>query len=78
LFERELLKGYLDALQRSGGPKLDWEDAWDMYLQFMVFGYLIWLAVPPTMQPEENMLAICERFGSAIADHKIFDRLGIS
>jgi hypothetical protein len=76
-YERDLLDGYLRELHRSGGATIDPAFAWDSYRQFIVFGYLIWLAVPSTMQPTENMLAMCERFGTAIADHKVFERLGL-
>ena len=74
--EQALLEGYLQALHRHGGPALDTDAAWLLYRQNMIHG-IIWATLPETMQAREGVLAMTERFASAIVDHHTLAALGI-
>ena len=73
--EVELLRGYLDALARHGGPALPFQAAWTLYRQSQLHG-IIWATLPETMQARAGVLAMTQRFASAIEDHDTLAALG--
>ena len=76
LWERELLRFYLDRLHAAGGPALPFDEAWLSYRQNTIYPYFCWLMtingahmpLLPTMQTESVSLDIIERAANAIAD----------
>lgn len=75
--ERDLLKHYLDALQRLGvesAPMFD--EAWLAYRQQVMHGYM-WVATPPSMQPDDIVGANVERFSAALEDLETLSALGV-
>jgi Ecdysteroid kinase-like family len=76
-FERELLKGYLSKLTQNGVAGIDPDEAWENYRRFIAYGFWIWLRCPPSQQPIEHNIALSERFGAAMADHHVFELLGL-
>ena len=76
-FERDLLKNYLSRMAKNGVAGIDPDEAWENYRRFIAYGYWIWLRVPPAQQPIENNIALSERFGAAMADHRVFELLGL-
>lgn len=67
--ERELLAGYLGALAAAGGPRLDLDGGLRRYIDFLPYGFLVWLANSTTFQPEAYNAACAGRFGQAMVDH---------
>jgi Phosphotransferase enzyme family len=76
-FERELLEHYLNRMSLNGVVEINQKEAWDNYRRFIAYGYWIWLRAPPAQQPIENNIAMSERFGAAMADHQVFQLLGV-
>jgi len=76
-FERELLEGYLRKLTHNGVVGINPDEAWENYRRFIAYGFWIWLRCPPAQQPIEHSIALSERFGSAMADHHVFELLGL-
>jgi hypothetical protein len=74
--ERALLRGYLDALAASGGPRINDDDAWRDYRQHTLHGFL-WAVTPAVMQPLERVVAMAERHAIAIADHDSLAAIGV-
>lgn len=74
--DRELVNGYLDALEALGGPALDRPEAWKDYQRHTLHG-LIWATLPPTWISAEQVQAMTERYVSAIVDHDPFEILGV-
>jgi len=66
--ERELVGHYLDALARSGGPKLELDDAWDAY-RWNITNGVFWFLCPPQSQAQAVINANVERFVAAALDH---------
>lgn len=69
-YERELLKGYLDALALPAAQAPAWDEAWHRYRQSPAYGLAIWLSTLGTdgWQPHEISRALNERYGAALAD----------
>jgi Phosphotransferase enzyme family len=65
--ERELLNGYLEALEESGGPRIEREQAWEDYRRQMLQG-ICWTLVTEQMQPLDAISAMNERYLTAITD----------
>ena len=76
-FERDLLKSYLSNLAQCGAVRVDPDEAWDHYRRFIAYGYWVWLRCPQSQQPIEHNIALSERFGAAMADHGVFELLGL-
>jgi hypothetical protein len=76
-FERELLANYLSKMKQNGVVGIDPDEAWDDYRRFIAYGYWIWVRCPPAQQPIEHNIALSERFGAAMADHRVFELLGL-
>ena len=79
IWERELLRYYLEELARAGGARLGFEDAWRNYRQ-QLFAALAWwtgtLGQPPdapAMQPPETSLEFIRRMACAIDDLDALD-----
>lgn len=77
--EEGLIHRYLDCLHQAGGPKVDFDVAWERYRQQMFAALLMWtptLVHPPTMpdmQPEPMSRLMIQRISTAIDD---LDSLG--
>ncbi|MBW8814209.1 MAG: phosphotransferase [Caulobacterales bacterium] len=67
--ERRLLAGYLGELAAAGGPDLDPDEGLRRYLDFLPYGFLVWLANSTTFQPEAYNAACAGRFAQAMVDH---------
>ncbi|CZR47250.1 uncharacterized protein FPRO_08624 [Fusarium proliferatum ET1] len=74
--EASLVDTYLEALNNEGGPKLTREDLWDDYRRYSLQGFL-WAITPQTMQPDEVVFAMAERYSACIIDHGILELLGV-
>ncbi|KAJ4268821.1 hypothetical protein NW762_002891 [Fusarium torreyae] len=74
--EGSLIEGYLEALHKEGGPKLTKEDIWDDYCQYCLQGFL-WAMTPQTMQPDEAVFAMSERYSASIIDHRTLELLEV-
>jgi hypothetical protein len=73
--ERDLLAHYLDRLAAHGGPVLERGETWDDYRRHLIHG-MNWCVLPPTMQSQENVRAMGERFGEAMVEHDTLRLLG--
>jgi hypothetical protein len=76
-FDRELLERYLNRMSRNGVAGIDRNEAWDNYRRFIAYGYWVWVRVPPAQQLAGYNIALSERFGAAMADHHVFELLGV-
>lgn len=76
-FERELLQRYFSQLRANGVTAIQEQAAWEEYCRFIAYGYWVWVRAPPAQQPIQNNIAMSERYGAAMADHKVFDLLGV-
>jgi hypothetical protein len=74
--EASLIDTYLEALHKEGGPKLTREDLWDDYRRYSMQGFL-WAMTPQTMQPDEVVFAMAERYSACIVDHGTLELLGV-
>ncbi|KAM5352624.1 hypothetical protein ACJ41O_005346 [Fusarium nematophilum] len=74
--EGSLIDSYLEALHAEGGPKLTREDIWDDYCRYSLQGFL-WAMTPSTMQPDDAVFAISERYSASIMDHGTLELLGV-
>ncbi|MEJ6009892.1 aminoglycoside phosphotransferase family protein [Novosphingobium aquae] len=71
LHERDLLRGYLDALGLPDAQRPSWDEAWHRYRQSPAYGLAIWLSTLGTdgWQPHAISRALTERYGAAFGDH---------
>ena len=67
--EMDILKHYLVSLEKLGGPVLGFEEARVEYRKYILAG-IGWMLTPYGMQPKERVLAMSERYLSAIVDHQ--------
>jgi aminoglycoside/choline kinase family phosphotransferase len=74
--ERDLLAGYLQALEAEGVTPPDFATAWEEYRRHHLHGF-VWLLVPEAMQPEAVCSAMGRRYAMACADHGVFEALGV-
>lgn len=74
--EKDLINSYLKKLTESGGPNLEWEQAWMDYRMHHLHG-LGWSTLPPSMQAREYVFAMGERHTTAIIDHETLKLLGV-
>ncbi|RSL83848.1 hypothetical protein BHE90_012757 [Fusarium euwallaceae] len=74
--EGALIESYLEALHQEGGPKLTKDDIWDDYCRYNLQGFL-WAMTPSTMQPDDAVFAMSERYSASIIDHGTLDLLGV-
>lgn len=74
IYERQLLRTYLDALAAAGGPSIPEEDAWLEYRRHLLHG-ILWAPTPPDMQPPDRVRIMTERHASAIEDHDVLTLL---
>jgi hypothetical protein len=74
--ERDLLASYLQALERSGGPRISPADAWQEYRVQMLQG-IVWAVVTEQMQPIEAIRALNERYLTAMSDLGTMAALGL-
>jgi hypothetical protein len=73
--ERDLLRHYLDRLKAHGGAAIDFDEAWPQYQAAAPYGMFMWgitLRVEPPI-----IRQFVTRLGTAVADHKSFELLGV-
>ncbi|KAF4473052.1 aminoglycoside phosphotransferase [Fusarium albosuccineum] len=72
--EMDLLGHYLESLARFGGPTFSAqdEDVRREYSKSTISG-MGWILTPYDMQLKERVIAMCERYGAAIVDHKAIE-----
>lgn len=79
MWERELLRYYLDHLHMEGGPKLGFDEAWLHYRQQLVTALTWWTITinpaegMPDMQPMDVTLEFLRRIGTAMDDLDTLD-----
>ena len=75
--ERDLLKGYLEALKKYGvkaPPSFD--EAWLAYRRFALHGFA-WTMTTPEFHPEDVIQAYAERYGAAAEELETLKALGV-
>ncbi len=72
--ERELLAYYLEQLAFHGIAPPSFSQAWLDYRRHMIWGFL-WIACPPSMQPEHMVQRQASRFVNAAIDLETFEAL---
>lgn len=70
-WELDLLRIYLDALAKEGGPRLNFEAAWLDYRRSIVWGLFIFLTNEVRFQTESVNTAYAARFSQAALDHDL-------
>lgn len=75
--EKDLLKFYLNALKRHGGPALPFENAWLDYRRQHLHGLGGWGFLTEANQPLDRIVAFTQRYSAAVADHDTFSALGV-
>jgi aminoglycoside phosphotransferase (APT) family kinase protein len=73
--EAELLRHYLGRLQANGVEAPDWDEAWSSYRRYLAYGYYLWGIT--RFVDEEITVEFVKRLGSAVAQHKSFEELGV-
>lgn len=76
VWEKDLLRFYLDRLQVAGGQPPSFDEAWLTYRQNTFYGYFCWLSTiagsakgtTPDFQPKQVSLDIIHRTANAILD----------
>jgi Phosphotransferase enzyme family len=82
-WERELLAYYLERLEEEGGPKLEFDTAFDLYRAGVFYGHYAWAytigrpALAPKYQPDEISLVMLERTGAALDDLESLRAVGL-
>ena len=83
-WEEKLLQLYLDELRESGGPAIEFGDAWNNYRRHLPSA-LVWLTLTltpstddpdesiPQFQPEEQTLEFIRRMTTAMDDLDALD-----
>lgn len=78
-WERDLLQLYIESLRASGGPVIEFDDAWQHYRQQLISALTWWtvtLTPPeglPDMQPKRTSLEFIRRISTAIDDLDAMD-----
>ncbi len=72
--ERSLLEHHLDELERYGGQRPTFADAWESYRQMAFYGFA-WALCPPELQAEDVCRTCTERVITALADLSTLDAL---
>jgi hypothetical protein len=73
-WERDLLAYYLEHLARTGGPRVAFDAAWDIYRQQLISGLTWWTVTLcptpdlPDMQPRDTTLEFIRRLATAMDD----------
>jgi hypothetical protein len=73
--ERDLLKGYLDAVKTHGGQAPGWDEAWEDYRAAMAYGFYHW-AITQRVDPPITYI-FNERLGAAVMRHETYKLLGL-
>jgi Phosphotransferase enzyme family len=74
LWEKDLLRFYLDQLHAAGGPRVGFDEAWLHYRQQLMTALTWWtITLAPTddipdMQPRDITLEMVRRIGTAVDD----------
>jgi len=76
-WERDLLEHYLIELRVNGAQPPSSEQAWAIYAEQPIYGFLIWLTTMPEMQHEEVCEEYCERYAAAALDLDSVTALGL-
>ena len=67
--QRRQMRAALDALEREGGPRIDFDHAWLRYRQGLAYGYWVFIINETKFQTESTNTAYAARFGAAMVDH---------
>lgn len=72
--DQRVLRHYLDALHRFGGPQFSADDE-DVQVEFRrsFIANCIWVVCPYGLQPPESVFPLCERTLAAWEDHKVIE-----
>jgi hypothetical protein len=73
LWERDLLRHYLQALSRQGIDAPPFELAWEAHRREIAYGLFIFLINETRFQTEAVNTAYTARFGAAALDHETFE-----
>jgi hypothetical protein len=82
-WERELIGSYIKRLAQSGGPTLDFDDAWLSYRRAVPHAYFAWVfalgqsRLQPAMQPASTSRVMIARTSQALADLDTLAALGL-
>ncbi|KAL7928013.1 kinase-like domain-containing protein [Trichoderma chlorosporum] len=73
--EMEILDYYIEALQQSGGPRLDRHKDPEVMIEYRrsFMANVIWIISPKEVQSKERIVSICERTVAAFEDHRVID-----
>jgi len=66
--EADLLRGYLNAMTGRGIAMPDWDRAWLLHRQNVVWGTCMWLRTPTALYDEERLSILLERSRAAMED----------
>jgi len=79
-WERDLLRFYLDRLQKAGGPAISFDECWKHYRQQLITALTWWTItlnpapdMPPDMQPRDAALEFVHRITTAMDDVATLD-----
>lgn len=81
-WEKELLQLYLEEMEREGGPRVSFDEAWLHYRQQLVTALVWWTLTLtpgddlPDMQPRDITLEMIRRLAVATDDCDSFDAFG--
>jgi aminoglycoside phosphotransferase (APT) family kinase protein len=73
--EQQLLRGYLDELERLGIDAPSCDEAWERYTLGFSWGFLLWTIT--RISSRAVVLVHLPRLGAALADHDTWRRLGV-
>ncbi len=73
--EGDLLRHYLDELERRGIAPPPWESAWEQYTLSFSYGYFLWVITQ--ISSRAVVLIHIPRLAAALTDHDTFRRLGV-
>lgn len=82
-WDKELLHYYLERLRENGGPRVPFEEAWNLYRQQLFAALSFWTVTltpsiqqPENLQPEHTTVEFLRRISTAIDDLDALDSFG--
>jgi hypothetical protein len=77
--ERDLIRHYLGALASNGVVEPPaFEDAWQEYRLWPLWGLLCWMVTEDTNQPQAVNIETIRRYATAMQDLETFAALGVN
>lgn len=73
----DLLRHYLERLAAHGANPPSWDEAWQTYRRFLVYGFYMWAITRPIVQPVEVINIFVDRLGSAMVEAETYEALGL-